>query len=515
MIEAIRIENLRSIQDSGYINFKALNILVGTNSSGKSTFLRSFPLLSQSINKSLRGPISWFDVTSVDFGDYVTAKNKFASEDETIRFSFIIKRISAHIRPTRIRYFSLGRRYGVIGDFFDEKSPIEVTISLNNDVKGTFIDRVIIKFKEFNIDMSVEKRNSDVKIIINKKIDMTNYGVKSKWNFTTNHGLMPMFYYKDEEDFRTQTLNLAVKELAQFCDKRFKKQERIEFLFNIYDISKDSLLKSIKRTEIISLKKKTENWNINNKIFQEVYYLWITSQIPSILNAIDDELNMFYWDCGYIAPSRAEASRYYRNQELQVEDVDAYGRNLQEFISSLSEKQYESYSSFTQDILGVKIGVTNKTGHQSIFLENKNGKFNLADVGFGYSQILPIITKLWHITQKRQYEYNPQRCVVIEQPELHLHPAMQAKIADAFIKTIKIAEENQIKIKLFIETHSQALINRLGRRVAEKIINNDDVSLILFEKDDEEKNSKIKQTYYKTNGQIKDWPYGFFDPKDM
>lgn len=512
MLESIRIENLRSIQDSGYINLKPLNILVGTNSSGKSTFLRSFPLLSQSINKSLRGPVSWFDVTSVDFGDYVTAKNKFVSEEETIKFSFKIKIENRHIKFYRFRYFNIGRGSSAIKYL---ASNTDVTISLNNDVKGTFINQIIIKLKDLDIDMNVDKRYSDVKILINKDKDMTNYGVKSKWNFTTNHGLMPMFSYKEDNDFQVQTFNLAVKKLAQFCDRRFKKQERIGSLFNISDNSKETLLESIKNTKIASLKKNTESWNINNESFQEVYYLWITSQIPSILNIIDFELKEFYWECGYIAPSRAEASRYYRNQELQVEDVDAYGRNLQEFISSLTDKQYENYSLFTNDILGVKIGVTNTTGHQSIFLEDKNGKFNLADVGFGYSQILPIITKLWHITQKKQFEYNAQRCVVIEQPELHLHPAMQAKIADAFIKTIEICEENHIKIKLLIETHSQALINRIGRRVAEGVIKNDDVSLILFEKDNEGKNSQIKQTYYKTNGQIKDWPYGFFDPKEL
>lgn len=514
MLNAIRIENLRSIQDSGYIDLKSLNILVGANSSGKSTFLRSFPLLSQSINKSLRGPVSWFDVASVDFGDYVTAKNKFVSEKETIRFSFKLdqmrrNRIRVDFRYRYINYYNL---YNLTRGV---NSNIEVTISLNNDVKGTFIDRIILKLKDFIIDMSVDSRNSSVRILIDEKIDMTNYGVKNKWSFTTNHGLMPTFIGKDNEDFQAQTLNLAVKKLIQFCDKRLKKQVRIESLFNLLDNSKESLLKSIKNTEIISLQKKAADWDINNEIFQEVYYLWITSQIPLLLWIIDEELKDFYRGCGYIAPSRAEASRYYRNQELQVKDVDAYGRNLQEFISSLTDKQYESYSSFTQGILGINIGVANTTGHQSIYLQNKNGKFNLADVGFGYSQILPIITKLWYITQKKPYEDDAKRCVVIEQPELHLHPAMQAKIADAFIKTIKEGKENNIDIKLFIETHSQSLINRIGRRISEKFIEKDEISLIIFEKDEEGKNSIITQTYYKDNGQIKNWPYGFFDPIDL
>lgn len=515
MLNAIRIQNLRSIQDSKYIDLKSLNILVGANSSGKSTFLRSFPLLSQSINKSLRGPVSWFDVASVDFGDYLTAKNKFVSEKETIRFSFELDMVRRRRMNVGFRNSYIIHYYNICNLTKGANSNIRVTISLNNDVKGTFIDRIILDLKDFIIDMSVDNRNSSVKILINGKIDMANYGVKNKWSFTTNHGLMPVFIGKDNEDFQAQTLNIAVNKLNQFCDRRLKKQVRIESLFNLSDNSKESLLKSIKNTEIISLQKKTADWDIYNETFQEVYYLWITSQIPLLLWVIDEELKEFYRDCSYIAPSRAEASRYYRNQGLQVKDVDAYGRNLQEFISSLTDKQYESYSSFTQGILGISIGVANTTGHQSIYLQNKNGKFNLADVGFGYSQILPIITKLWYITQKKTYEEDAKRCVVIEQPELHLHPAMQAKIADAFIKTIIIGKENNIDIKLFIETHSQSLINRIGRRISEKVLGEDEISLIIFEKDKEEKNSIITQTYYKANGQIKNWPYGFFDPIDL
>ena len=91
MITAVRIKNLRSLADTGYIEIKPITLLLGANSTGKSTFLRSFPLFTQSVNKSLRGPISWFDDSLVDFGDYVTAKNKYASDGETIEFEYRIK----------------------------------------------------------------------------------------------------------------------------------------------------------------------------------------------------------------------------------------------------------------------------------------------------------------------------------------------------------------------------------------------------------------------------------------
>jgi Uncharacterized conserved protein len=515
MINSIRIENLRSIEDSEFVELKPLNVLLGMNSSGKSTFLRSFPLLSQSVNKSLRGPVSWFDVTSVDFGDYQTAKNKYAKENETIRFSFKLNGLRNGIifRYPNGQYY----RYNLTNNSED----VIATISLNDDNKGTFVDRVILSFNSFVINMSIESRTTQVKILIDD-VDISMYGVKSKWNFTTMHGILPSFEFtKDGEnllDYRSYLMKLVVNTLAPFCDKRLKNKSRILALFNmVRNSQKESLLYSIKNhSGIVSLEKNTAQWTVDNISFQKVYYLWILSQIPNLLGLIDEEMSAFYTGCSYIAPTRAEASRYYRNQELQITDVDAYGKNLQEFISSLSEKQYISYLEFTKEILGISISVSNTTGHQSLLISNKNGSFNIADVGFGYSQILPIITKLWHITQKKTfYNRNYGKCVVIEQPELHLHPAMQAKVADAFLKTIKLGKDNDIPIILIVETHSQTIINRLGRRVAEDVANQNCINVILFEKDQQEKNSIIRQTSFKENGQIENWPFGFFDPIEL
>ena len=63
-MDAIRIENLRCLADTGLIDIKPITLLVGANSSGKSTFLRAFPLLRQSIMASVglhsREPILWY-----------------------------------------------------------------------------------------------------------------------------------------------------------------------------------------------------------------------------------------------------------------------------------------------------------------------------------------------------------------------------------------------------------------------------------------------------------------------
>ena len=220
---------------------------------------------------------------------------------------------------------------------------------------------------------------------------------------------------------------------------------------------------------------------------------------------------------------RAEAGRYYRIQGLQVQSVDPSGHNLLEFVASLNTKAKSNYDHFLRDILGITIDILSESGMKSLRIKTENGDFNIADVGYGYSQIIPVITQMWHTVYGICNEENYGRfkvrkdlksVILMEQPELHLHPAMQAKVADIFIKVVNSTRECNECATLIIETHSQAIINRLGRRIREKMIQPDDINVLLFEKDKDFKNTIIKQISFNENGQLKDWPYGFFDPKD-
>ena len=65
----LRIRNLRSLEDTGPIELRPLTLLVGKNSSGKSTLLRVLPLLRQSIEVDTAGPLLWFG-RYVDFGSF-------------------------------------------------------------------------------------------------------------------------------------------------------------------------------------------------------------------------------------------------------------------------------------------------------------------------------------------------------------------------------------------------------------------------------------------------------------
>jgi AAA15 family ATPase/GTPase len=87
-MDSIRVERLRCLADTGDIQLKPITVLLGQNSSGKSTFLRILPLLKQSLESRTTGPILWSG-RLVDFGNFEDA-HQTGSEDN-IEFSFNFK----------------------------------------------------------------------------------------------------------------------------------------------------------------------------------------------------------------------------------------------------------------------------------------------------------------------------------------------------------------------------------------------------------------------------------------
>ena len=136
----------------------------------------------------------------------------------------------------------------------------------------------------------------------------------------------------------------------------------------------------------------------------------------------------------------------------------------------------------------------------SITLEDNRTKtlVTLADVGFGINQLLPIVIE-GIVSEKNAI-------ICVEQPEIHLHPRLQANIADLMIEMSKGEDEKQ----WIVETHSELLIRRIQRRISEGALNPNDVSVIYVNPGDE--GSKIEVLELDEDGDFTDeWPHGFFD----
>ena len=119
----------------------------------------------------------------------------------------------------------------------------------------------------------------------------------------------------------------------------------------------------------------------------------------------------------------------------------------------------------------------------------------LADVGFGLSQVLPVVVLLYYV---------PERSIVLlEQPSLHLHPAAQSALADLMLH---VAKTRQLQIAF--ESHSEHLLRRLQRRVAEERATEEEVKLYFVSS--EEGEASLSDLRLNRWGEIENWPDGFF-----
>lgn len=125
----------------------------------------------------------------------------------------------------------------------------------------------------------------------------------------------------------------------------------------------------------------------------------------------------------------------------------------------------------------------------------------LPDVGFGVSQVLPAVVQAFYCAERS--------IVWMEQPEIHLHPQVQAELADVFISAVRAYEGGRPRnVQLIIETHSEHLLNRLQRRIAEEAISPDEVA-IYFAKATA-KGAELEALAVNEYGDITNWPDNFF-----
>lgn len=149
---------------------------------------------------------------------------------------------------------------------------------------------------------------------------------------------------------------------------------------------------------------------------------------------------------------------------------------------------------------GWRLSLDSTAGVFRCLLRRGSVEVNLADAGDGMQLLLPVVVQqLRHLSNDGVSFMD-----IVEEPELHLHPAAHAPLADLFLDTAK-AGRGQV----LVETHSENLLLRIRRRIAEGVTDPDLVALYWVE-DLADGSSCVRRIQILPNGEVDYWPEGVF-----
>jgi len=205
-----------------------------------------------------------------------------------------------------------------------------------------------------------------------------------------------------------------------------------------------------------------------------------------------------------IGPSRENPQRIYSLSGDRPRSVGPTGNYTSEILWLTKGTSFERrLTEKLDELFGIMIKVESMGRRASwairYYIKEKKGRhwLDIADVGFGFSQLLPIIIQGLY-TQKNEI-------FISEQPEIHLNPKLQSLLGNFFVHIVK--EEKKFVI---LETHSEHILLRIRRLIAEGAIDSSEIALYFVQRS--EGISKIIPMKILENGHIEDkeWPEEFF-----
>ncbi|MBP2143391.1 putative ATPase [Methanococcus voltae] len=515
-MESLRIKNLRCFEDTEEIQLNKLNIFLGTNSSGKSSILRTFPLMKQSIEKKTSEPILWYG-DYVDFGNFENSLHDKDNEEISFEYGFDYYTITQNMnRMPYVRYSNKLRN-----PYIDKNLKVYFTITVNSNQ----ITSMSIKINEFESLFILSKKDISLKeefkrIRYSSKI---NPKLKSLEKWTINGKEVKFkeansfIEFEGTEIFSAPELyhNVIQKMHNILSDTDMKdyifESEILTKLLNYIRWDQltniDSSIKSFLKDSEIKL-------SDQNRIRLKKYItLYLTVQI---INTICYIMKKEFTNLDYIYPLRANAQRYYRRSGISIDQIDPEGINVPLFLDKFDEKTSYAFENWTKKKFGIEFKIRPNNDYLSVMIKEGNNEINLIDSGFGYSQILPILLILWNAKNDKNKILNGRRSIktifAMEQPELHLHPAMQSKMLKTMVDLLKESKNSPHNIKFILETHSENIINSLSYMIKANYLDPEWVNIYIFEKEDSK--STPKKVEFTKDGMLnKRWPIGFFLPE--
>lgn len=502
-MRSLRLKNFRSFNDTGRNELRPINILVGSNSSGKSSYLRFFPLLRQTVETSTRSPLLWYG-GMLDFGDFSKTLRR-GSSPATIGYEFEVDINQWRMRAPWRKKTSFNARLniGVTLQHSEQTYVSKLEVSSSGDI-------CVLEFSDAGVLSKFLSNGEDIIQYLGKELPST---VLSK--FFPIVGPESFLEFSSKIAPLDQALASLLEPLAH---NRTSDRTLLSYARRLSYGDDVSIFNSLKELNLRHL----QEASIEEKL-RKMKSLLFARDLGELLYAANQNLIRFASGINYLGPFRKDPERYYRQQELAVGQIEPHGENLAMFLKSLSSSEIADLSGFMQAHLGFGVSIQIEGNHVSVLVdEGKDRSFNLIDMGYGLSQVLPVIAQCWSTMNRGRrspVRENVATVLAVEQPELHLHPSHQSRLADMFAAVVKNHQTllkgdrktRELPFFIVIETHSEALINRFGELIEQKNLDAEDVAVLLFSKE-KSGDTIIKTSEYSEDGTLMNWPIGFFSP---
>lgn len=505
MIDSIRLQNYKAFKDVT-ISLRPLTILLGANSVGKSSILQMLMLLHQTAEE--RG--NKYSSALKIYGGYVNIgayENLF--KEKNIKMSLCIdvdiesSSLLDEIRRMKRDYI---RNFQMLCRHFPLKSLWELS-DMPVESKRDFQSLVGKILSNINKVGAVNYKSDLARFLLQKTgiyEDIKSYDqdqISSTYNlldYLENGLKQNILRIKYEISIVRGNLMISKLVITSFDDKK------------IISIEYNDRNMSIINSDIVEFNTIEENIIHNFFRYNATLFKCIDKEekdcasplVFIILKVIRMTLDKFQEDVSeykinYVSPLRAHPKRYYMLDKakmtisLDTLDGDAIAEVLKE-NERVRDRVNVWFSKF-----GFKIDVKEfKEVIHHVNVTQNNLSLNITDVGFGISQVLPIIIQ--------GFLSIDNSITIVEQPEIHLHPMMQADLGDLFIDIVKEQQK-----KLIIETHSEYLLKRIRRRISEGVISPSMVSICLFHPKTATKDAWVEQLSIAEKGDF-EWPEEFY-----
>ncbi len=445
MITSLRIQNFKCWKDTGPLNLKPITIFFGTNSSGKSSIGQFLMLLKQTAESSDRKAVF-----------YPGGKNS------AVQLGSYQEMVYRRDPKNKIK--------------FEYQWSLPEVLKFKDPVSDKEFFGHALRFNA-EVGLGLNENNPHTLVLNHLKYDLTEgdqstltIGMERIEDTDSAYKVEATDYVLKHKQGRAWCPGAPVR-FYGFPDEVVAYHQNADFVQSL-NLSHETLFHSI--SYLGPLRTKTErlySWTGN-----EPESVGITGEntVAALLAARNRKI-------GIVKSGKKNASQARPFQEIIALELKEMGLIDGFKVSPISEQRQE-----------YEVKVLTKGSRDWV---------DLPDIGFGISQILPVLVQCF---------YAPAGSIILmEQPEIHLHPKAQSALADVMIDVINAKENGKDRnIQLIIETHSEHFLRRLQRRIAEDTISQDKISAHFA--DIVKTPAKLEPLQIDIFGNILNWPENFF-----